>query len=106
MKLKTYFMILLVLFVLLFYNSFSYWFANNMIDDRTKYQITTYFNNRCDNCNFKYKYIKATLNEDQTINVFIKTDNKDFNKYYRVIFENNGGYNLIKVNQDIPAYIK
>jgi len=77
-----------------------------MINDRTKYQITNYFNNMCDNCNFSYEYIKATVNDDQTINVYIKTNNKNFEKYYRVIFENNGGYKLIKVSQDIPTYIR
>lgn len=95
MKLKTYFIILVVLFILLFYNMFAYKFANNRIEDQTKYAITSYFNN-------KYEYVKATLNEDATINVFVKY--KD--KYYRFIFENNGGYKLINVNQNIPLYIK
>ena len=57
-------------------------------------------NNNIDD--FKYEYIKSTANSDATINVFIKA--KDI--YYRVIFENNGGYKLLKVNKDIPCYIK
>lgn len=97
MKIKNYFIILIVLFILLFYNLFAYKFANKSIMSQTKYTITSYFNNNVD-----YDYIKATLNEDATINVFIKYNKK----YYRFIFENNGGYKLIAVNQNIPPYIK
>lgn len=102
MKLRTYFIILIVLFVLLFYNIFAYKFANNRIEEQTKYAITNYFNINNNIDDFKYEYIKSTANSDATINVFIKA--KDI--YYRVIFENNGGYKLLKVNKDIPCYIK
>ncbi len=101
MKIKTYLIVLGVLFILLFYNLFCYFFANKMIEDRTKYLISSYLKS-----NYKeddYEYIKATNNNDGTFNVFIKT-NKD--KYYRFIFINNGGYKIVLVNQDIPVYIK
>lgn len=100
MKVNNYFIILVVLFILLFYNMFAYKFANNRIEEQTKYAITNYFKNS--NKTSDYKYIKATLNKDATINVFIKLNNK----YYRVIFENNGRYQLLYVNEDIPIYIK
>jgi len=102
MKVKNYFIILIVLFILLFYNIFAYKFANNRIYEQTKYAITSYFNNTSDIKDFKYEYIKATLNEDATVNVFIKYNNH----YYRFIFENNGGFKLVSVNINIPAYIK
>lgn len=101
MKVKNYFIILAVLFILLFYNLFAYKFANNRIEEHTKYAITNYFKSLNVN-NLDYEYIKATLNENATINVFIKYNNK----YYRFIFENNGGYKLLNVNVDIPVYIK
>lgn len=101
MKVKNYFIILTVLFILLFYNLFAYKFANNRIEEQTKYAITNYFKSLSIN-NLDYEYIKATLNENATISVFIKSNNK----YYRFIFENNGGYKLLNVNTDIPIYIK
>lgn len=101
MKVKNYFIILTVLFILLFYNLFAYKFANNRIEEQTKYAIANYFKSLNVN-NLDYEYIKATLKENATINVFIKYNNK----YYRFIFENNGGYKLLSVNADIPVYIK
>ena len=101
MKVKNYFIILTVLFILLFYNLLAYKFANNRIEEQTKYAIANYFKSLNVN-NLDYEYIKATLKENATINVFIKYNNK----YYRFIFENNGGYKLLSVNADIPVYIK
>ncbi len=101
MKFKTYFIILIVLFILLFYNLFCYSFANKRINENTHYLVTTYLKNN--GLNGKYEYIKATNNSDGTFNVFIKVEDKT---YYRFIFVNNGGYNLVLVNQDIPVYIK
>ena len=101
MKVKNYFIILTVLFILLFCNLFAYKFANNRIEEQTKYAITNYFKILSIN-NLDYEYIKATLNENATISVFIKSNNK----YYRFIFENNGGYKLLNVNTNIPVYIK
>ena len=101
MKVKNYFIILTVLFILLFYNLFAYKFANNRIEEQTKYAITNYFKILSIN-NLDYEYIKATLNENATISVFIKSNNK----YYRFIFENNGGYKLLNVDTNIPIYIK
>lgn len=95
MKLKTYFIILVVLFILLFYNVFAYKFANRKIESQTKYTINNYFNN-------EYEYIKATVNSDATVNVFVRYDKK----YYRFVFENNGGFKLLNVNNDIPSYVK
>lgn len=101
MKVKNYFIILTILFILLFYNLFAYKFANNRIEEQTKYAITNYFkSSNVDNLD--YEYIKATLNENATISVFIKSNNK----YYRFIFENNGGYKLLNVDTNIPIYIK
>lgn len=101
MKVKTYFIILTVLFILLFYNLFAYKFANNRIEEQTKYAITNYFKS-LNFDNLDYEYIKATLNENATISVFIKFNNK----YYRFIFENNGGYKLLNIDTNIPVYIK
>lgn len=102
MKLKNYFIILVVLFILLFYNMFAYKFANNRIEEQTKYVITNYLKDNYNHNSFSYEYIKATMNEDASINVFIKYDKKK----YRFIFEINGGYKLLDVNTDIPSYIK
>ena len=87
MKVKNYFIILTILFILLFYNLFAYKFANNRIEEQTKYAITNYFKS-LNADNLDYEYIKSN------------------NKYYRFIFENNGGYKLLNVNTDIPVYIK
>lgn len=106
MKLKTYFIILLVLLLLLFYNVFCYSFANHRIESITKYQINNYFKNQYANCNIEYEYIKATVNDNDSINVFVKTNNKKVNNYYRFVFDNINGYKLITVNQEIPVYIK
>ena len=46
--------------------------------------------------------LKLLLNENATISVFIKSNNK----YYRFIFENNGGYKLLNVDTNIPIYKK
>lgn len=102
MKVKNYFIILIVLFILLFYNMFAYKFANNRIEEQTKYAITNYLKNNFNLNDFTYDYIKATINDDASINVFIKYNNQK----YRFIFENNGGFKLISVNTNIPAYIK
>lgn len=102
MKVKNYFIILIVLFILLFYNMFAYKFANNRIEEQTKYAITNYLKNNYNLSDFTYDYIKSTINDDASINVFIKYNNKK----YRFIFENNGGFKLISVNTNIPAYIK
>lgn len=102
MKFKTYFIILSVLFILLFYNIFCYKFANKRIDDATHFLISNYLNDKC-NCN--YKYLKATSNSDGSINVYVKTLENNAN-YYHFVFTNNNGYNIVLVDSKIPAYFR
>ncbi len=103
MKYRTYFIILMVLFILLFYNLFCYSFANKRINENTRYLISNYLKNN--ELSSNYEYIKATNNNDGTFNIFIKLEDND-NSYYRFIFTINGSYKLVLVNQDIPIYIK
>lgn len=107
MKTKVLLNILIIVLVLLFYNMFCYFFVNRVLDNGTKNIINSYFNNSCSNCDFSYEYLKATNNEDGTINIFVKVDSKYFDKYYRfIVFKNGPSYQLKEVNNTVPAYIK
>ena len=106
MKLKYLSVVLIVVFILLMYNIFCYYFVNKSIDNGTRNIITNYLNNSCNKCDYQYEYLKATINDDSTINVFIKVDSKYLEEYYRFVVINNNGYKLVSVNTDIPAYIK
>ena len=74
MKTKNLITILSVIICLLLYNIFLYKTINKSIDNGTKNIITTYLKNKCHNCEFKYEYLMATTNDDNTINVFIKVN--------------------------------
>jgi len=106
MKTKSLIIILVVVLILLVYNLFCYGFANKIIDTNSKNIITNYFDNI--NVNSKYKYIKATSNEDSSINVFVYINDTNLNhKYYRFILDKyNGDLKIREVNNDIPIYIK
>lgn len=103
MKLKHIFIILIVVIILLFYNLFCYHLVNKQIEKNTKNIIESYFAVTCRNCSHDYQYLRATKNEDGTMNVYIKENQN----YYRFILNQvNNQYQLIEVSQDIPAYIR
>ncbi len=106
MKVKTYFIILIILFILFFYSLFCYTLVNKAIFNGTNTFIKDYFDKTCNHCTYKYKMVRSTLNKDGSINVFIKVESDKLQKYYRFIVVKNGYYELVEINQDIPSYIK
>jgi len=107
MKMKTYLRILLVLFLLLGYHLICYWFVHQTIYAGTKQIVKQFFATSCPSCSYSYKIVRATMNDNQSINVFIKVDSKELNEYYRfIVIQNGTTYQLIEVNQDIPGYIE
>lgn len=105
MKTKYMFITLIILFAFLLYNLFCYGFINKMIDNNSRNIINRYLENICGDC--EYKYLRATLNDDDSINVFVDVQkNNQKEKYRFVLIRNNGVYNVVDVNNDIPIYIK
>ena len=101
MKIKVIGVTLIIVLVLLVYNLFCYKFVNKMIDNQTRYEIINYVKNNLNNDD--YEYIRATSNNDKSINVYILVNKKD---YYHFILEKNNNYKILKVDQNIPVYIK
>ncbi len=108
MKTKKLVSILLILGVFLAYNIFCYALLNNNIKNNTMSPINSYLKVIYDLNDTSYKYLKATINSDNSINVYVKLNSQELkNKYYRFIFVNQDSkYQIIEVNQNIPAYIK
>lgn len=106
MKTKYLFTILCVVLVLFAYNLFCYSFVNRVIKDKSRKIIKNYFVNNNQNINYEYKM--ATYNhETDTIQIFVSHKENDKEMFYRfVVIQNGTGFQLIDVNQDIPAYIR
>lgn len=106
MKTKYLFTILCVVLVLLAYNLFCYSFVNHVIKEKSKLIIKNYFINTYHDDNYEYK--KATYQpESDTIQIFVShKENKEECFYRFVVIQNGTGFQLIEVNQDIPAYIR
>ncbi|MCM1053354.1 MAG: hypothetical protein NC483_05220 [Ruminococcus sp.] len=99
--------ILGIAWILLVFNFGWYKYTNGVIDKKSRDVITKFLNDYCDNCEFKYSFKKATINEDSSINIFIKIDSEYFKEYYRfIVNKDNGSFIIKEVNQDIPEYIK
>ncbi len=107
MKVKNLIIILGILWVMLIYNFIWYRYTNKVTDKNSREVITKFLNDYCGNCEFSYKYKKATTNKDNSINIYIKIKSDYFKEYYKFIVDKDKGSFVIKeVNQDIPEYIK
>lgn len=97
MKYKNLFTVLFILIILLFYNMFCYALVNANVKEASKYALDSYFNE-----SMEYDYVMATNNSNDSINVFVKSNNK----YYRFVMVKNGAfYTIREVNDNIPIYV-
>lgn len=108
MKFRNLLMFLLVLTLLLGYNLLCYFFVNDIISRDVRPTINNYFKNICNNCDYDYKFKKATPNYDGTLNIFVKVDSERLDdKYFKFMMIKNGySYEIVNVSNNVPAYIK
>lgn len=107
MKAKSLIVILMITVVVLLYNLFCYNFVSKVFDNETRYAISSYFNKKCNNCDYSYKYKIAILNEDNTLNVYVKYKSELEDNYYRFnVIKINGVYHILEVDNEIPAFIR
>ena len=102
-KMKTKFLIavLVVSGILLVYSLVCYRILNKRIEINTKNSISTYFSDYLPEVT-SYEFIQAVSNEEDTFQVFVKTQDD----YYTFNFSiNDQGYQIQNVELGVPNYI-
>ena len=102
MKAKSLIVILIVTGVLFLYCTFCYQILNNRIKENTQTIISNYFSTNYPQIT-SYEYLKAISEEEDTFQVFVKT-NED---YYTFLFQlDDREYQLLNVFLGVPNYIR
>ena len=102
MKAKSLMVVLVVIGVLFLYCVFCYRILNNRIEDSTRSIISNYFYSNYPQVT-SYEYLKAISEEENTFQVFVKT-NED---YYTFLFQlDNKEYQLLNAHHGVPSYIR
>lgn len=102
-KVKHLILIQVLVGFILGYNLFCYRFINKMIDYESRMVITNYLKNNFNKEDITYKYEKTVLNKDKSMNIYIKVNKQ----YYRfLVIRNREDYRILKVDTEVPQYIK
>ena len=101
MKAKSLIVVFVLAGIVLLYSVFCYHVLNERIEAETKDIISSYFNTYNPDV-ASFHYLKAISDEDNTFQVFVRTNEEDYTFYFLIEEET---YQLEDVFVGVPNYI-